>query len=244
MLTQIQSFVPMLTYYFVAALVPAEGPRLGGDYFTFVVIGVVSIRVLVTGLADLSSELDTAIQQGRFEMLLVEPVRWRFLPFAMVQWSFLVRLITVAVMILGSLLLGAHYRLAGVPMAILLTVVGTAATLAIGLVAMSVKVLSKRSDPVMAVYLMLGQVLSGAYFPLQVLPRPLRLISYLLPQTYVIAGNRRLLMPGGSEQIGGPSSIEALIALVAFCVVAYTIALWILGRTMEYARRIGVLGGY
>src|SRR4051812_18966815 len=79
-LTQLQALVPVFTYYFVARLVPDEAARVGGDYFTFVVIGVLPIRILVTGLADLSSELDPAIQQGRFEMLLVEPVQWRFLP--------------------------------------------------------------------------------------------------------------------------------------------------------------------
>ncbi len=241
-MTQVQSLLPVLTYFFVDRLVP-EGQNVAGDYFTFVVIGLLSLRLLVSGTGDLSSQMDEAIQQGRLEMLFVEPIRWRFLPYAMVQWPFVVRLATVAVIMAVTVPLGADYRWSGLPLFLIINLVGTAATLAIGTLAMGVKVLSKRADPVLAVYLLAGQILSGAMFPLEVLPGPLRAVSAILPQTYVIAGSRAAFMPDGAS-LSGPSPMEALLLLTIFGVVAHAIALRVLARSLEYARRLGVLGGY
>src|SRR5207237_2972960 len=118
------------------------------------------------GISDLSGEVDDAIQQGRLEMLLAEPMPWKLLPYGIVQWQLVVRVASCVVVGLISVVLGAHYRIVGIPMAIALVVAGTAATMVIGMLAMSVKILSKRSDPVLLVYLMVSQVLSGLYFPL------------------------------------------------------------------------------
>lgn len=241
-LSQLHTIVPILTYFFIGKLV-GEGELVAGDYFTFAAIGALTIRLMHTALADLGQELDRAIQQGRFESLLVEPIRWRALPFALVQWPIVSRSVIVGVVIFLTVPLGATYQWSGVPMALLLTFSGMAATLAIGIVAMSVKVLSKRSDPILSVYQLLVHVLAGAVFPLELLPAPLRAISWLLPQTYVIAGNRAALMPGGAG-LGGPTPLQALVFLLVFAAVGYVSSLWLLGRSMQYARRTGLLGGY
>jgi len=240
--TQMQALVPVFIYFFVAKLVNSSNSNVGGDYFTFVIIGVLSIRVLAV-VQDLSSELDSAIQQGRLETLLVEPLPWRALPFALIPWSLIVRLVTVALLVFITVPMGAHYNWSGMPEALLITLLGTVSTLVIGVLATSVKVLSKRNDPILAVYGLVVQVLSGAFFPLSVLPAPLRLISRMLPQTYVIDANRHLLLlhPAG---LSGATPMQAIVVLVAFAVVGYAVSLWLLGRTLDYAREIGVLGGY
>jgi len=242
-MTQAQALLPVFIYFFVARLVPHHGPSVGGDYFTFVVIGALSVRILGAGLNDLGTQVNDAIQQGQFEMLLVEPVRWRALPLGMAQWPLVVRAVTSVITLAITVFMGAHYRATGVPLALVITLLGAFASLAIGSLALSVKVLAKRSDPVLAVYGVIVQVLAGAYFPVKFLPLPLRVISYALPHTYVIAANRAVLMPHGSS-LPGPSPATAVIGLVCFSVVGYAFALWLLGRTFDYARRIGVLGGY
>jgi ABC-2 type transport system permease protein len=242
-LTQLQALVPIFTYYFVAGLVRDQGPSVGYDYFTFVVIGTLTLRIVAACLGELSSIVDEAIQQGRLEMLLVEPIRWRLLPFGLVQWPLFVRFVGVTALMAMTVPMGAHYKWSGLPLGLLITLLGAAASLAIGTLAMSVKVLSKRSDPILAVYAIVAQVLSGVYFPLEQLPRVLRGVAWLIPQTYVIAGDRQVLMPRGSG-VSGPSPAGIVVILVVFCVVGFSLALWVLGRTLNYARRIGVLGGY
>jgi len=242
-LSQNQMFVPLFTYYFVDRLVETQGASVGRDYFTFVVIAVCVTRVLVAALNDLSYELDQVIQQGRLEMLLVEPIPWRYLPFGLVQWPMIMRLCTMAVVVVASIPLGADYRLTGFPAALLVTLVGAAASLAIEMIAMSVKVISKRSDPILSLYSIAGNVLSGVFFPVTLLPGPFRVLSALLPQTYAIAGARAALMPAGAD-IPGTGVLGSILALTAFCAVLFPFALWLLGRSFESARRIGVLAGY
>jgi ABC-2 type transport system permease protein len=239
---QLQALVPIFTYYFVDDLVGSK-PNVGGDYFTFVVVGVLSVRVLQAGLGDLSTQVDEAIQQGRFETLLVEPIRWGLLPFGLVQWPLFIRLVTVVIIALIAILMGAHFVASAIPLAVLITLIGTAASLSIGMLAMSVKVLSKRSDPILNLYSLAAQILAGTYFPLHLLPLPLRVISWVIPQTYVVQANRKLLMTHGAD-IAGPSLFTSLTILTIFSVVGLTLAMWVLGRTMDYARRVGVLGGY
>jgi ABC-type multidrug transport system permease subunit len=86
-------------------------------------------------------------------------------------------------------------------------------------------------------------VLAGQYFNIELLPAPLRFLSYTIPATYVNIGLRRTMMPAG-DTLPGATIEEAVIALVVFNVVMYPIAIWVFGRSMEYGRKMGLLSGY
>ncbi len=239
---QLGVVVPVLIYFFVARLV-GDVRSVAGDYFTFVIVGIVGMNSLNAGLRALSNQLDLAITRGWFEMILVEPVPWRALPFAMAQWPVVNSLIASVVVVGVSLPLGAQYRMAGLPVAILVLLLGIVAGLAIGVLAGSVKVLAKRGDPVLRVYSMLALVLSGVYFPVAELPLWLRGVSFAMPHTYVISGLRSALMPAATD-LGGISAGAAVAALAALDVVLLPLAVFTFGRAMEYGRRLGVLSGY
>jgi ABC-2 type transport system permease protein len=106
-----------------------------------------------------------------------------------------------------------------------------------------VKILAKRSDPIITLYTLAVGLLSGAAFPVSLLPTPIRIFSYCLPQTYVLSALRQVLMPGG-DTISGPSAELAILLLIGFLVVVYPVGLWLFGRALEYARKIGTLAGY
>jgi ABC-2 type transport system permease protein len=235
--------VPIVTFYFISRLVDREDPSVGGDYYTFVVIGIMGMTLLGAGLQTLSRQLQRAINQGRLEMVLVEPIRWRLLPFTMVQWNIVLAAVTALIMGLISLLLGARYGAAGLPAAVLIASLGILATLAIGILNASIKVLSKRADPVLTIYTIAATILSGTFYSLEVLPDFIRPLAWLIPHTYVLQALRKVLM-GGGEAIAGPDAFVSMLALVGFSVVLYPIALWLYGRSMEFGRKMGVLSGY
>lgn len=239
---QLSNLMQIFIFFFVAKLVVA-GPQVGGDYYTFVMLGEVGLIVMSAGLIGFSTELDKALSQGHFEMLLAEPVPWRLLPFGMMQWPASLRLINLVAIVGLSSLLGAQYAFARWPLALLFIVLGVAGGLAISLLAASVKILAKKGDPVLVIYTLAAQVLAGQYFNIELLPGPIRFLSYTIPATYVNVGLRRTLMPTG-DAIPGVSTTEALLALVAFNVVLYPIAIWQFGRSMEYGRKMGLLTGY
>jgi ABC-2 type transport system permease protein len=235
--------LPALIYFFVAKLVDRSGPNVGEDYYTFVIIGLVGVELLNAGLRSFSNEIDRALRMGWFEMILVEPVPWSLLPFAMSQWPALQSIVR-SILILGiASALGAEYSITGIAPSLMALGLGLAAGLAVGILSASLKVLAKSGDPILFVYSLAAQVFSGVYFPIEFLPGWLRPLSFLVPHTYVITALRRSLMPGGSK-LPGMELSGALLALLAFNLLAYPIALWLYNRAMAYGRKLGVLSGY
>lgn len=231
-----------IVYYFVSRLVDS-GPSVGDSYYTFAVIGLTTALAMDGGLRGFGNHLDYALQQGRFETLLIEPIRWRLIPFGLAGWPVLVSVGAGLAGLGTALALGADLRLVGVPAALVVLALGISAGHAIGVVAASVKVLSKRSDPVLSLYTLASSVLAGVVFPVALLPLPLKIVAYCLPQTYALSAMRRLLM-ADSSAISGPSTGQAVLMLATFIAVVYPLGLWLYGRSLEYGRKLGVLGGY
>ncbi len=239
----LSAFIPIVTFVFVAELVSDNGPEVAYDYYTFVVIGVVTMSILAATLNSFGNDMLELVTQGQLEMFLVEPVRWNLLPFAMTPWAAFQAIATAVVMVLLSIPLGAEYRLEAVPIAILIILLGLAATLAIGILGASIKILSKRADPVLSLYTLAASVLSGVFFPVELLPSRLRALAWVIPHTYVIQALRKVLMPEG-EVLPGPTAWQAIAALSIFSLVFYPIALWSYGHILEYGRKVGALSGY
>ena len=238
----LSTFVPIVTYYFVALLIDENGADVAYDYFTFVVIGIVAMTALGASLNSFGTAMLKMVTQGQLEMFLMEPIRWRVLPFAMMPFPGVVAVITSLIMFLLSVPLGADYVVSALPLAVLILALGLVSTLAIGILGASVKVLSKRSDPVLALYTIIASVVSGAFFPVDLLPPFLRNLAWFIPHTYVFQALRTVLMPEG-EVLPGPSATQAIWFLIGFSVILYPLALWVFGRTLEYGRKIGALSG-
>lgn len=242
-MSYITVLMPAIIYFFVAKLVDNQGARVGDDYYTFVIVGLVGVQVLDAGLRTLGTEVQLAINRGWFEMILVEPIRWRLIPFGLVQWPIIRILVGVSVLVTASVFLGAEYNVKGIPAALLVIVLGISAGLTIGILSTGLKVLAKAGDPLLSLYMLAAQVLAGTFFPIEILPGWLRPISWLLPHTHVISSLRRALMPAGDAMPGlelGPT----ILILVAFNVVFMPIAVFLFGRGLEYGRKLGVLSGY
>ncbi len=229
-------------YLFVSRLFD-DAPKFGNDYYTFVIIGLITTNGLNGGLTAFSRQLDSAIQQGSFETFLVQPISWFTLPFALAAWPIIQSLTIALVMGVLGVILGAKIEYAHLPEALVVLALGIAACHAIGTLAAAVRLLSKRADPVVAVYSLLATVFAGTLFPVSILPALLRPISYALPHTYVMSAMRRVLMPDG-DLIAGPSFGWSVAILVATTIVLYAACLYAYGRSLDFGRRYGVLGGY
>ena len=241
-LKQAQPIFTVIVYYFLSLLVDS-GPTVADDYYSFVVVGAVVLRLLDSGLGAFSSTLEATVDQGRLESLLIEPIRWKLIPFGLASWSILTSAITAGFMVLLALPIGLHISLSGVPASILILVLGIGASHALGIVAAAVKLLSKRGNPFVTIYGMAVVLLCGLMFPVSSLPGPLQAASYLLPPTYAIQGVRRTILPGG-EQLSGPSTMTSVLALGAFCIIVYPVSLWLYGRAVDVGRKYGTLAGY
>ena len=100
--------------------------------------------------------------------------------------------------------------------------------------------LSKRGDPFTPVITQLTNFLSGALFPVAVLPAALQVVAHLLPPYYALRVLRGALLQGDSIiDVGGDYLI-----LVGFAVVMLPLSLMVLRRALQTARATGTLGSY
>lgn len=230
-------------YFFMAKIVSSDNELMGVDYFAYAVIGTLVLWILGAGLEEFGNFVQRTINQGTLELYLVQPIGWRVLPFVWFQWLLVERLIAGGVTVLIAIVLGMRFQLERVGLALVVLLLGVAATHAIGVIAASVRILAKRADPVLLAYTVATTVFSGLFVPVQVLPGPLQAASWLTPHTYAVDALRQLLIEGGDEgariSVGG-----AILALAVFSVVAYAVGLALFNGSLNYARRRGILGSY
>jgi ABC-2 type transport system permease protein len=96
-------------------------------------------------------------------------------------------------------------------------------------------------------------LVTGAIFPLTVLPAPVQVVGLLTPLTWWIAGTREALFPGGPGSIGGPgsafaalfghsqpTSIEIVLALLVTGTIATLAAVAVFRLSDRRAKRSGL----
>lgn len=235
-----RSVMPLLLSFFIGQLIRDE--RVGNDYLTFVSIGLGVTAMLAGALSGFGGSMQRAFQRGTLETYLVEPVPWTFLPLAMNTWQLILGVFSGSMLMMVGFFLGADYVTGNFPAFILLVLLGLVATTAIGLVSAAVLMLTLKSQPILHFYSLAAGLLAGSVFSVSQLPPWLRIFSYLIPHTYVINGSRTLLMedPGAFEI----PYTTALIVLTIFSAVVFPFGMWLYRRSLEFARRMGMLSGY
>jgi len=231
---------------FVAVVIPVflyllQAEFLGAqEQYTATLIGISVAAALQEALTAFTSRLQAAQERGTLETYLVEPVPWRLIPLAMNVWRSLMGMVIAGLMLaMGCLVGGANINVANLPAFVLVLLLGVAACNGVGLFAASFLVLFKRGEPVIMLYGLAASLLGGALFSIDVLPGWIRWMSYLVPHAYVISAERQLLDPASSG--AGIPLVPALVSLIVFCLVAFTVGLSLFDRALQYARRIGVL---
>lgn len=233
--------LPVIIQFFVAQLV--DRPRdVGGDYFTFAVIGMAVAGAMQQTLNKLGNRLQQVQNRGVLESLLTEPAPWWFIPIAMNIWHYLSAAIVVVLVLLLGVLLGASYQLAGIVVFTVVVLLGMLAGSAIGIASGAILLLTKRSSPLITVYGLAATLLGGAVFPISLLPGWLEPLSFLVPHAYAIGAAREALMVTPPNSVFGTG--QAVAGLALFAGIGLPLSLLLFARTLRVARDRGVLGTY
>jgi ABC-2 type transport system permease protein len=80
-------------------------------------------------------------------------------------------------------------------------------------------------------------LISGVYYPIEVLPPWMQVLSHLSPATYVLDGVRGALIHGR----GLADQVNNLVPLVIMAIVFIPLGLWAFGQAERYAKRTGKL---
>ena len=208
----------------------------GGDYLSYVVLGLICNRILSMAVNAPYSSIGRAFWQRRIELFLSSPLNPVFLVSAL-SLGLIVRESIMAILYLvAALALGLRVSSLGLT-SILAMLLGFTACLGLGLMSASLFYLLEAkagSDPLRWIINISSRLFSGLYYPLEVLPFWCRYLALLTPHTYVFDAVRRLLLNGTSEPILVVHYILLAdpVLIDLFCLLAYSLISVLLGYFM------------
>jgi ABC-2 type transport system permease protein len=237
-------FFSSATFYFVAKLVSPDSPALeayGGDYFSFVIVGLAFSSLLGIFQEGLPAIIRSAQVSGTLEALLVTQTSIRTVLLGSSLYSLLfqslrtVLHVVLAVAVFGMKVGPVHWP--GVFVVFFLTAL---CFLSIGFLSASFVLVYKLGNPLSWIFGSAAGLLGGMVFPIAILPPWIRWASYLLPVTYSLDGMRKsLLASAGFSRI-----LPDIGALVAFNAVLLPLSLVVFRLAVRKAKRDGTLTHY
>ena len=232
-------------FFFLARLVTQAGvPALeqyGSDFFPFVLIGIAFRGYLGVALNHFASSLRSEQMMGTLEMLLASPLRLSTLVGATTSFTFTYHTATMAGYLLLGLLMGSlSLGRMNLPVAFLVMIPTVVSFAALGMLSASFMMTVKRGDPVNFLINATATLFGGVYFPVEVLPDSLRIVSRALPITYSLDAMRKVLL----VRAGVSDVTTELVVLTAFAVLLLPIGLLVFRHALRQARRDGTLGQF
>lgn len=241
----LDSMVILIFFYFLSALVSDGGgrdlARYGGNYLSFVVIGVAFARYFQLTLKMFSDSIRQAQVTGCLEAMLSSQTG----SLTIVLMSSLYGLISGAVQVLviliaGAFVMGVDFSQMNVVATILVFGFSILTFVAFGVLSASAILWLKKGDPFTWILGGMGTMLGGAYFPIQVLPGWLQKVSFLIPITYSLDALRLTILKGSSVQMVA----QPLLILGLMSAVLLPLSLVIFAVMVRKGRKEGTLMQY
>ena len=159
---------------------------------------------------------------GTVELLFAAPVPLGHLMLGMFLFPFILAAGEVAALLgFGVGVVGSGLSWSGLVLSVPVLLLTTASFAAIGVASAGLLMIAKRGDPLSGPFFQVSLLLSGALYPVEVLPGWLRAISYCIPATWGVKAVRGLLLGGESWSDVAPD----VAVLCAFLVVLIPLSL-------------------
>jgi len=238
-------FISTAIFFFLSKLIGNVGKTYlepyGGNYFSFVLIGVAFYSYLGVSMRSLTGTIRRGQMLGTLEALLVTQTEIPTIVFSSSIYSFIWASLRVAVyLIMGAFIFGVNLsntNLAGAFVMLFLTIISFSS---LGIISASFIMVLKKGDPVGWLFTGVSGLLGGLYYPISVLPDWLQMFSYLLPVTYALEGMRLAVLKGYSLMELMPN----VLALLVFSVIMLPFSMLAFGFAVRKAKKDGTLTQY
>jgi ABC-2 type transport system permease protein len=235
----------VVVFYFIGRLVdPSVLPRYGGSevtYLEFAAIGIVVGLFIQFGLDRVSAAMRGEQLMGTLESVLVTPTSPATIQLGSVAFDLVYIPLRTAVFLGGiTLAFGLHFSASGLLPALLLLVAFIPFVWGLGVLTAALLLTFRRGGSIVGLGVVVLGLLSGVYFPLDLLPGWLTPIAEGNPVALAIEGMRDALL-GGSTLADVGTTVLLLIPLSA---VSLTIGLGAFRLAVRRERRLGTLGLY
>lgn len=238
-------FVSLFMFYFIGQTFSGAMSQYlapyGGDYFSYVLIGVSITSFVSVGLNTLSSVIRESQMKGTLEALLSTPTSIYTILIGSSLWAFITSLISsIGMLTIGLVYLGQIIPLANILLSLIVLVLTFISFLSVGMLSASFIMVFKQGNPINMIFGSSSYFLGGIYFPVDVLPEWVRGLSNFLPITHAAKALRTLLLTDQALS----EAVPILINLVIFIIILLPSSLVIFNLAVKKAKRDGTLIQY
>lgn len=238
--------VTVVPVYFVArALQPVAAKAIatqGGDYFSFLLVGYAAFMFISVAVNTIPGVVSGGISTGTLEALLSTRAPIPALVSGMVGYSFLWTTVKALVLLTAGVAFGMRPVL-GIESfltSVLILVLIVLAYVPFGILAAALVLAFRTTGPLPSAVLIGSGLLGGVYYPTQVIPSWIQLVSKAVPLTYGLRALRQTLLEGYPLSVVMPD----VMWLVGFVILLTAISLFAITEALRYARRTGTLAQY
>jgi len=244
-LTFLNSSFPVISFFFVSKLVQPGTmnflDKYNGGYFSFVLIGIAFTRFFQLAVDTFSDNIKRAQMAGCLEAILSSQTKSEIVVLFSSFYSFIsagVQLIFIFT--IGTAFLGFSFGSINILSTIIVLFPALIIFISIGILSASGTIIFKQGEPIGWLFGALSAVISGAVFPISVMPHWLQLVSKIFPTTYVLEALRLSVLANASVSSIG-SKVWVLLCIAA---VLFPLSLRVFKWAVEKGKKDGTLIQY
>lgn len=235
----------VMSFFFISKLLgdtPLVGlNQFGGEYFPFVLIGIVFTTYTSIFLSNVVSTIRRGQTMGTLELVLTSRTGLGTYIVGSSAYSLLQGSVVIVLFsLLGVFVFGVNFQSTNFTAVILVLVLSMATMIGLGIMAGSFVLVYKQGDPFSLIINSGAFMLSGVVYPVAVLPGWLQAGSLVLPHTYALEALRLAVLQGASI----PQLSSQLGALALFAVGSISAAYLVFTYAVRRAKVDGSLAQY
>ena len=237
-------FFTLLSMKFMSQLLAEGGiaslEAYGGDYFSFVLVGLAMNLLAFPAVRTFGDAVRGAQVTGTFEAMLATRANPLAIVVSAASYPVLRVLLELVLLIaIAAIALNARVEVANIGLVAIVLALTLAAFAGIGLMSCAFTIAFKQREPLTSGFLAASLLLSGVIYPTTVLPSWLEALSPLLPMTHALELTRGLFLEGAEVE-----HMELRFLALATFGLLLPVGLWVLARSIRWARRMGSLAYY
>lgn len=235
----------VLVFYFIGRMIdPSKLPRFGGSqvtYLEFTAIGIALGAFIYVGLERVSAAIRNEQLMGTLESLLMTPTATTTIQLGSVFYDLVYVPIRTGIFLLTvALVFGLHFELSGLVPAGLLLIAFIPFVWGLGVASAAAVLTFRRGSGTIGLSLVGLSLVSGMYFPLNLLPNWIAEVSQFNPLALGVDGMREALLGGA----GWSETAPKLLLLAPMSLTTLVVGMIGFRLAVRRERDRGTLGLY
>jgi len=238
-------FFSMFIFYFVSKLVGAGQNNIldkyGGNYFSFLLIGIAFSDFFLTSINSFSEEIRRGQLFGTLEALLVTPMSTTQILIYSSLFNYLFSCFRFFVYILfGKLFFGLTFSNINISLIIIIFLLSILSFWGIGMISATFVIIFKQNSPIKWLLGPATGLLGGIFYPTDILPNSLKYLSNFLPITHSVEAIRLILFKGANIY----NILTQVISLIVFSILLFPLGIFLFNFGLKIAKQNGSLLHY